>query len=129
MPQSKAIREKVRKIALALPEAVCAEKGDHDTFTVRKKTFAYFLRDHHGDGIVCIAFSADFAAQDHWLRLDPDRYLKPAYIGARGWTSLRLDRGKPDWDEVKARLREAYARVAPKTLARRVASPATSDLA
>jgi hypothetical protein len=111
-----AIRARVRNIALALPEAACAEKGDYDTFTGRKKTFAYFLNDHHGDGIVCVAFSADLGAQDHWLRLAPERYLKPAHIGARGWTSLRLDQGKPDWDEVTARLREAYARVAPKSL-------------
>jgi hypothetical protein len=127
MAGANAIRAKLRKIALALPEAGCDAKGDHDTFTVRKKTFAYFLDNHHGDGVVCIAFSAGFAEQDHWLRLDPARYLKPAYIGARGWTSLRLDRGKPDWAEVSARLIEAYRRVAPKTLARRIALPAGND--
>jgi len=40
------------KICLALPEATCDHCGQHAGFYVRKRTFAYFLNDHHGDGIV-----------------------------------------------------------------------------
>ena len=113
-------RKKVSAICLAFPETRQEDHGDHSTFLVRKRTFAYFLANHHGDGIVCLAFSASLAEQAEWMELAPKRYLKPAYIGARGWTSLRLDQGKPDWDEVASRAREAYLRVAPKTLAKKL---------
>src|SRR5437879_4797161 len=39
-------------ICLALPEATRTPCGTHSSFLVRKKTFAYFLDNHHGDGIV-----------------------------------------------------------------------------
>ena len=42
------------KIALAFPEAKRKLCGSHAQFLVRKKTFAYFLNDHHGDGIVAV---------------------------------------------------------------------------
>jgi hypothetical protein len=42
------------EIALALPEATRQIYGSHVQFLVRKKTFAYFLDNHHGDGIVAV---------------------------------------------------------------------------
>ena len=45
----------VSSIALALPEATGLTHGSHTQFLVRKKTFAYFLNDHHGDGIIGLA--------------------------------------------------------------------------
>ena len=45
---------RLTKICLALPEATREIMGRHAGFKVRKKTFAYFLDDHHGDGIVCV---------------------------------------------------------------------------
>ena len=48
----------VSTICLALPEASRTVHGSHAAFTVRKKTFAYFLNDHHGDGIVSICVRA-----------------------------------------------------------------------
>jgi hypothetical protein len=45
------LRERVAAIVAELPEATCT--GDqHLTLAVRKKTFGYYLDDHHGDGIV-----------------------------------------------------------------------------
>ena len=42
-------------ICLALPETSMVSSGSHASFIVRKKTFVYFLNDHHGDGIlVCL---------------------------------------------------------------------------
>jgi hypothetical protein len=40
------------KILLALPETKRKLCGRHAQFVIRKKTFAYFLDNHHGDGIV-----------------------------------------------------------------------------
>jgi hypothetical protein len=42
---------RLTKLCLALPETTRAIRGDHADFRVRKKVFAYFLNDHHGDGI------------------------------------------------------------------------------
>ena len=84
---------------------------------MRKKTFAYFLNDHHGDGIVAV--TCKVAPGDHTAlaSAQPDRFYIPAYIGPRGWVALRLDRGEVDWDEVTELVKDSYRRVAPKKLA------------
>lgn len=115
-----ALRSGLAQIVERLPETSGEAWGDHTCFKVRKKTFAYFLANHHGDGIWGLAFKATLAEQDMWRSLDPERYLKPAYIGVHGWTTLRLDRGEVNWGEVEARVRDAYRHAAPKTLARMV---------
>ena len=45
---------RVTQICLALSDTQRKVHGSHAQFLVRKKTFAYFLNDHHGDGIVSI---------------------------------------------------------------------------
>jgi len=45
---------KVTSLCLAMPEATREVMGRHAGFYIRKKTFAYFLDDHHGDGIVAV---------------------------------------------------------------------------
>ncbi len=42
------------KICLALPETRREDKGSHAAFLVGKKTFAYYLDNHHGDNIVSV---------------------------------------------------------------------------
>jgi hypothetical protein len=104
-------------IALKLPEASREMQGDHAGFRVRKKVFAYFLHDHHGDGIVsvcCKVLPGDNAAL---IAGDPVKFYMPAYLGPRGWVALRLDRGKIDWEEVEELVRGSYQLTAPKSLA------------
>ena len=109
-------RERVAAIVAGLPEATCS--GDrHLTLAVRKKTFGYFLDDHHGDGIVGVAFKAAPGEQDALVTSDPERFYVPAYLGARGWAALRLDVGEPDWAEVRELLTDAYRLQAPRRLA------------
>jgi len=50
---------------------------------------------------------------------DPERFYLPAYIGARGWFGLRLDRGRINWTEVGNLLELSYCLTAPKRLAQR----------
>ncbi|HLK49631.1 MAG TPA: hypothetical protein VKT49_15920 [Bryobacteraceae bacterium] len=45
---------RVTKICLALPETTRELHGSYAAFLVRKKTFAYFLNDHHGAGVVSV---------------------------------------------------------------------------
>jgi hypothetical protein len=105
------------KIALALPEATRRVGGSHAQFLVRKKTFAYFLDNHHGDGIVAVTGKVLPGDNKALAGAQPRRFYLPAYIASRGWVALRLDVGKVDWDEVKELLLGSYVLIAPKRLA------------
>jgi phosphoribosylglycinamide formyltransferase-1 len=91
---------RLTEICLALPEASRRECGSYAAFLVRKRTFAYFLNDHHGDGIVAVACKALPGDNTALAAAQPARFYLPSYIGPRGWIALRLDLGKVDWDEV-----------------------------
>jgi hypothetical protein len=110
--------ERCTEIVRELPETGRYLHGDHAGFTVRKKKFAYFLNNHHGDGIVSIACKVMAGDNKSLASAQPDRYYLPAYVGPMGWVALRLDRGAIDWEEVRELLRTSYALLAPKKLAR-----------
>jgi hypothetical protein len=81
------------KIALALPETARRCHAQHAAFLVRKRTFAYFLKDHHGDGIVslcCKVFPGDNAAL---AAAQSARFYLPILdrgVGSRfAWTAAR----------------------------------------
>jgi predicted DNA-binding protein (MmcQ/YjbR family) len=84
---------------------------------VRKKTFAYYLDDHHGDGIVALSCKVLPHENAALVAASPARFYLPAYIGPRGWVALRLDVGDVDWDEVTELVAGSYMLVAPKRLA------------
>jgi hypothetical protein len=113
---AKPVLERVKKICLALPEAVCEIQGRHAAFLICKKTFAWFLDDHHGDGIVAISCKALPGDNVELVRAAPERFYLPAYMAHRGWVALRLDRGEPDWEEVAELIHGSYRMTAPKRL-------------
>jgi predicted DNA-binding protein (MmcQ/YjbR family) len=102
---------------MTLPEAVRETHGDHAGFLVRKKTFTYYLNNHHGDGIVginCKVLPGDNAAL---VKAHPEKFYLPAYLASRGWVGLRLDVDEVDWEEVADLIYGSYQLVAPKKLA------------
>ncbi len=105
---------RVTKICLALPEATREVMGSHAGFRVRKKVFAYFLNDHHGDGIVSVCARVLPGDNTALIAAQPERFYLPAYIGPRGWVALRLDRGAVDWKEVAELVKTSYQLAAPK---------------
>jgi|SRR5580704_12608769 predicted DNA-binding protein (MmcQ/YjbR family) len=109
---------KLTQLCLALPEAALNARGDHADFRVRGKVFAYFLNNHHGDGIVSVCCRSALGENVDRVSYDPSRFYLPAYIGARGWFGLRLDRGAIDWLEVQNVVELSYCLAAPKTLVR-----------
>jgi hypothetical protein len=111
---------RLSKIARALPETVRQVAGHHAAFLVRKRTFAYFLDDHHGDGIVAVACKVLPGDNAALAAGQPRRFYLPAYIASRGWVALRLDVGKIDWGEVTELVRGSYILIAPKRLVERV---------
>jgi phosphoribosylglycinamide formyltransferase-1 len=108
---------RLSQVCLALPETSRKVLGSHAAFLVRKKIFAYFLNDHHGDGIVAVTGKALPGDNQRLVASQPKRFYLPAYIGPRGWVALRLDIGKVDWDEVAELVAGSYRLMAPKKLA------------
>jgi predicted DNA-binding protein (MmcQ/YjbR family) len=107
-------------LCLALPEATVEQRHSHAAFRVRQKVFAYFLDDHHGDGIVSLCWKAAPGENRERAEAEPKRFYLPAYIGSRGWSAVRLDVGPIDWDEIAELVLASYTAVAPKTLAAQV---------
>lgn len=113
--------DRIAEVVRHLPEAERTPLTDqHTAFTVRKKTFAYHLIDHHGDGRVALCCKAPPGENTALIAGDPVRFFLPPYVGPRGWVGLDLDAAAMDWDEVRGLLTESYRLVAPKTLARRL---------
>lgn len=114
-----ALLDRVRALALGLPEA--EEKRSHGStgFFVRKgKFFAYFTDNHHGDGIVALLVKASGVEEQAMLiERDPDLYFRPAYLGPSGWIGIRLDTGATDWRHVEDWLTRSWRVSAPKRLA------------
>jgi phosphoribosylglycinamide formyltransferase-1 len=117
-PEEDSRLTRLTTLCLALPEAVRATRGDHADFRVRKNVFAYFLNNHHGDGIVSVCCKSALGENVDRASREPKRFYLPAYIGVRGWFGLRLDRGPIDWREVANIIELSYCLAAPKTLAR-----------
>ncbi len=109
--------KRVTEICLALPQAQCEIKGSHVAFRVNKKVFAYFLNNHHGDGIVGLACKVLPGENAALISASSKRFYMPAYIGSRGWVGLHLDVGKVDWNEVSEIVRGSYLLVAGRKLA------------
>jgi phosphoribosylglycinamide formyltransferase-1 len=105
---------RLTEIVRALPETSRKDLASHVAFLVRKKIFAYFLNDHHGDGIVALTCKALSGENSALIAAQPTCYYMSAYIGPKGWVALRLDLGKIDWDEVCELLLGSYLLTAPK---------------
>jgi phosphoribosylglycinamide formyltransferase-1 len=115
-----ALLNKLDPICSRLPETVRLDQAGHASFLVRKKPYAYFLNNHHGDGIMGIACKALPGDNQRLIDSDSDRFYMPAYVGPRGWVALRLDTAKIDWEEVSELILGSYLLIAPKTLAKQV---------
>ena len=100
----------------SLPEVTIEHTNEHAAFVVADKKFAWFLNNHHGDGIVCICVKVEPELKETLIDMDPAKYLRPAYISRFGWLSIRLDTGSIDWSEIAQRLANSYRIVAPKRL-------------
>jgi hypothetical protein len=105
------------KICLALPETVREDKGSHSAFLAGKKIFAYYLDNHHDDGIISVCCKVLPGENRFLVESAPGRFYLPAYIGPRGWIGLRMDLATLNWTEVKELIHGSYIQVAPKKLA------------
>jgi predicted DNA-binding protein (MmcQ/YjbR family) len=115
--QAKKRRERLTRICEALPEVTQEVHSGHVSFRIRKKIFAYYLFDHHGDGMIAFTCKSTLNEQRRLVRDDADTFFVPAYVGPRGWVGIRLDLDQVDWDTVAALARQSYQALAPRNLA------------
>jgi hypothetical protein len=100
--------DRLEAICLALPDAEGEREGRHAAFRAKKKVFAYFLDNHHGDGIIGACVKGEKRANAKLLRDEPERFFSPAYIGPRGYLGVRLDLKRVDWKDVSRRVEASY---------------------
>lgn len=118
LAQSARRQERLIEICQALPEVNFETVGDsHIAFRIRKKIFAYYLFDHHGDGIIAFCCKSSLSEQRRLVRDDPESFFVPAYLGAKGWIAIRLDLDEVDWEIVNELARRAFQSIAPRKLA------------
>lgn len=111
-------REQLIEICETLPEVNHDTVGDgHIAFRVRKKIFAYYLLDHHGDGMIAFCCKSNLSEQRRLIRSDAETFFMPAYLGPRGWIGIRLDLEDVDWETVTELARRAFQATAPRKLA------------
>jgi hypothetical protein len=109
--------ERVREICTRLPECV-VEGGQHHTISVRGKTMAWHVVDHHGDGRVALQVRMGRGENEALVATDPVLYFLPPYVARHGYVGVYLDTPEVDWATVEELLVEAYRLVAPATLRR-----------
>ena len=100
--------ERIRRLALALPEATEELTWDDVNFRVRTKIFCF-------PGETGLTVKAD--PDELQALLGDPRFARAAYVGRFGWVTMQFA-GRVDWNEVDELLRSSYCQVAPKRLAR-----------
>jgi hypothetical protein len=115
---------RVRRLCLALPEAV--EKPSHGEptwFAGTGRCFATLDDHHHLAPHLSIWLPLPLGAQEALIAEAPARFFRPPYVGGRGWVAALLD-GAPDWTQVARLVRQAYLHVATQRLAALAVAPA-----
>jgi hypothetical protein len=74
--QSTNRRKRLVEICVAFPEVSYETVGDgHISFRVRKRIFAYYLYDHHGDGIIAFCCKSNLNEQRRLIREDAESFF------------------------------------------------------
>jgi hypothetical protein len=105
---------RVRAICVALPEVIERESHGEATWFVGKRVFVTSADRHHDDRRA-VWIAAGDGVQETLVDSDPERFFRPPYVGVRGWIGVYLD-VPVDWDELAARIRDAYRLIAPRRL-------------
>ncbi len=115
--------DRVRRIALALPEVNERISHGEPCFFVRdKRPLCYFHDDHNGDGRVSLWCPVPDGVQEEMVSAEPARFFAPSTSASgvfSGWLGVYLDtagKHEVDWSEVDAIVKDAYRHVAPKAL-------------
>lgn len=106
-PGAAALIERLRRIALALPDATEKLSHGEPAFFVRGRMFATIDDDHHGSGHVAVWCNAPPGAQESLVAAEPRHFFVPPYVGRSGWLGVRLDSGL-EWPVISDLLAQAH---------------------
>ena len=102
----------IRKLCMGFPATQeRLSHGDPSWFVGGKRMFLSFANHHHDDRVAFWAAAQD-GVQRHLLEDQPADFFAPAYVGARGWIGMWLDRPGLEWDRVELLVDEAWRCVA-----------------
>jgi hypothetical protein len=99
----------VRRMALALPDAVEQETWGTPTFRVRRKIFVMFSDEQREAWV-----RSTHDEQRALTQMNPETFFVPPYVGPSGWIGVRF--GTVDRDEMRELITEAWRMTAPKRL-------------
>lgn len=99
----------MRRLALALPEAVEQETWGTPTFRVRRKIFVMFSEEQREAWV-----KSTHDEQRALTQMDPDTFFVPPYVGPSGWIGVRFR--TVDREEMRELITEAWRMTAPKRL-------------
>ena len=116
LPDSEEQLGRLRRMCATLPETTEKLSHGEPTFFVRKRVYAMFDNNHHGDGHVAVWIPAAPGVQETLIATRPRIFFRPPYVGVRGWVGIELDR--VDDDELAEHLAAAWRLVGPKKLLR-----------
>ena len=130
--EGKGALDRVRKIALVLPDA--SERLSHGEpcfFVAERRPFCYFHDDHNGDGRVSLWCPTLPGVQEELVTAEPRRFFRPT-PSASGtfstWLGVYLDTtgtDRVDWKEISKILEDAYRSAAPKRLIKELETTTT----
>jgi len=103
---------RVRRIALAMPEASERLSHGEPTFFAGQRVFAMCSNDHHGDGHVAVWVPAPPGVQEQLIAQDPAAYYRPPYVGCKGWVGVEL--ANVSDEALRFHIESAWETVAPK---------------
>jgi hypothetical protein len=106
--------ERIRRICVALPEAVEKPFGGHTSpgFRVRDKLFVVI-----GEERSYMTLKAPPGVQGILVKSDGQRFFVPPYVGSKGWVGVQIAlQQAPDWEEMAELICESYCLTAPKRL-------------
>ncbi|HET7234677.1 MAG TPA: MmcQ/YjbR family DNA-binding protein [Longimicrobium sp.] len=106
--------DRARRICLALPEATEQMAWGTPTWRVRKRLFAMYADNHHGDGRVALWCNAPLGVQEALVAHRPEAYFRPPYVGVKGWVGMEL--GQVSDEELREQVAQSWAMVAPRKL-------------
>jgi predicted DNA-binding protein (MmcQ/YjbR family) len=127
------VQDVIDKICLHFPETEKVISHGSPEYKVRGKSFASFSINHHGDLRVALILNASRETQTMYVESAPKVFFVPPYVGPKGWYGIDLA-SKVRWERVAELTRDAYVRVAPKTLGeqavplKKVPEPDTVDV-
>src|SRR5438445_7435308 len=111
--------DRVRAIALGLPEVTERLSHGATSFFVREKRPLCYFHDHHNDDRVSLWCPAPPGVQQDLVGSEPERFFKPP-VSARGtfsdWLGIFLDTSADavvDWDQITEILEDTFRMVAP----------------